>query len=75
MKPVEEVIDVVGDFGPGPIKQNEGSFTADESFGVAFDVSAIQSDQLQMQMQDQAMMMPPQPGKKFTGILILYIKI
>lgn len=64
MKPIEEVIDVVGDFGPGPTKQDENRFEADENFGMAFDVSALEGDQLQMQMPDQAMMMPPQPGKE-----------
>jgi hypothetical protein len=44
---VEEVIDVVGDFGPGPSKQEETSFAVDnESFG--FDVTtSMQADELQ----------------------------
>jgi hypothetical protein len=62
VKPVEEVIDVVGDFGPGPMKQDT-TFQADENFGMSFDVSAMQTDQIHMQIQDQAMMMPPQPGE------------
>lgn len=63
MKPIEEVIDVVGDFGPGPIKQDESArFPVDENFAVAFDANSLQSDQMQLQMQEQAMMMPPQPG-------------
>lgn len=70
VKTVEEVIDVVGDFGPGPIKQDDSRFPADESFGGTFDVGAVQSDS--MQLPDQAIMMPPQPGKrvKFEMILI-----
>jgi hypothetical protein len=58
VKPVEEVIDVVGDFGPIP-KQEESRFVGDESFGMSFDVSAIQDSQIQ----DQSLMMPPQIGK------------
>lgn len=70
MKTVEEVIDVVGDFGPGPIKQDDSRFQADESFGGAFDVGAVQSDS--MQLADQSIMMPPQPGEgvKFEMSLI-----
>jgi hypothetical protein len=62
VKTVEEVIDVVGDFGPGPMKQ-ETSFQPDESFGMSFDVSAVQSDQTNVQLQDPSLMMPPQLGK------------
>ena len=64
VKTVEEVIDVVGDFGPGPIKQDDSRFQADESFGGTFDVSSVQSDSMHMQLPDQAIMMPPQPGKR-----------
>lgn len=68
MKPIEEVIDVVGDFGPVPAKQ-ESLFPAEENFDVSFDVSAIQSDSQQMQMQEQALMMPPHLGN-FEKIFI-----
>lgn len=63
MKPVEEVIDVVGDFGPGPMKQEEGRFQPDNTFDMSFDVGAIQVDQPHLQLQDQSILMPPQPGK------------
>jgi hypothetical protein len=62
VKPVEEVIDVVGDFGPGPVKQEDTRFHADENFGMAFDVSALQTD-TSLELQDQALMMPPNMGK------------
>lgn len=60
MKTVEEVIDVVGDFGPGPMKQLETSFQPDDTFGMSFDVSSIPDDQ---QLQDPSIMMPPSMGK------------
>lgn len=62
MKTIEEVIDVVGDFGPGPTKQ-ETSFQPDDSFGMSFDVNTMQADQSHAQLQDQSIMMPPQLGK------------
>lgn len=64
VKPVEEVIDVVGDFGPIPPKHEEVRY-ADENFGEAFDVGGVQTDsqsQLPPMMHDQAMM-PPHLGK------------
>jgi hypothetical protein len=61
VKTIEEVIDVVGDFGPGPTKQETG-FQPEDSFGMSFDESGIQGDQPSIQLQDQAMM-PPQLGK------------
>lgn len=72
VKPVEEVIDVVGDFVPVPAKQEEPKF-ADENFGIEFDVSTLQTDQATMQLQEQAMMMPPQLGK--TVLLKQHCKI
>lgn len=61
MKPVEEVIDVVGDFGPG--KPDETSFQVDDNFDMSFDITGIQNDSQQMQMQDQSLMLPPHIGK------------
>jgi hypothetical protein len=51
-KPIEEVIDVVGDFGPA---KNEPMQTSviDESFGMNFDMSGIAPVD-QTQMQDQS---------------------
>lgn len=63
VKAVEEVIDVVGDFGPGPMKQDDESFQPDDTFGMSFDANATQGDQPHLQLQDQAIMMPPQLGK------------
>lgn len=58
VKPVEEVIDVVGDFGP--IKTDETKYPTEENFTMSFDVGD------QSQLQDQsAIMMPPQIGKFF----------
>ncbi|CRK95113.1 CLUMA_CG008591, isoform A [Clunio marinus] len=58
IKPVEEVIDVVGDFGPGPVKQEDSRYQSD-NFSMSFDVSGIPSDQQQqiMLQDDQAMIM------------------
>ena len=64
LKRVEEFIDVVGDFGPGSIKQDDSRFQADERFGGTFDVGSVQSDSMRMELPDQAIMMPPQPGKR-----------
>lgn len=53
-KPIEEVIDVVGDFGPNPSssKHDESRFSGDnESFG--FDLSGIQSGDDQPMLQQQ----------------------
>jgi transcription initiation factor TFIID subunit 1 len=51
-KTVEEVIDVVGDFGPGPSSKSEqSSFSASESFGMAFDVSNPDMSSQTMMMQ------------------------
>ena len=55
-KPIEEVIDVVGDFGPGPSssKHDESRYSGDnESFG--FDMSGMQSG-------DDHSMISQQPG-------------
>lgn len=60
VKTVEEVIDVVGDFGPTPVKQDESSRYAsdEENFGQAFD-----SVQNESQTQDQQSMMLPPVGE------------
>ena len=64
VKAIEEVIDVVGDFGPGPIKQDETSYQAEDNFDMSFDISSSQNDSQPIQLQDQTMMLPPQIGKK-----------
>lgn len=78
VKTVEEVIDVVGDFGPGPVKHEE-SYQADDNFDMSFDITGIQNDSQQIQLQDQAMMLPPHLGgdsniSLFSGVKILSFK-
>lgn len=63
MKPVEEVIDVVGEDFSSPTKQEEPRYQPEDTFGVSFEVSGTQDDPQQMPVQDQTMMMPPQMGK------------
>lgn len=60
---MEEVIDVVGDFGPVPAKPDGPSFQPEDAFGMSFDASSLQSDSQQLQLHDSAVMMPPQIGK------------
>lgn len=60
VKPVEEVIDVVGDFGPGPAKQDDSVYQTDDNFDMSFDIADIQNDP--QQLQDQAML-PPHLGE------------
>lgn len=66
-KPIEEVIDVVGDFGPGPSgagssKQEEPRYsTGDDSFGMSFDMSANVSENQALLLQQQ------QFGGKFNS--------
>lgn len=60
-KAVEEVIDVVGDFAPVARVETVQSSTADESFGISFDMSGLQPVD-QSQIPDQSMMMQPELG-------------
>lgn len=47
-KHIEEVIDVVGDFGP-PKPSEQSQYIDNESFGVAFDPTNVQSMMMQQQ--------------------------
>lgn len=71
MKPVEEVIDVVGEDFASPTKQEEPRYQPEDTFGMSFDVSASQDEPQQTPMQDQAMMLPPQMGKLNQGLYLL----
>lgn len=74
---MEEVIDVVGDFGPGPVKQEDARYQPEDNFGMAFDVTGLQSDSQQLQLQDQPVMMPPHLGEipgKFKLAQLIAIK-